>query len=181
METSEVLGVVAVLLIVGCFSGVGAAISSSRGYSARLGLAVGWLGLVAWLVLAFLPHRNAAADAAPLATSAAAFPRLERWLRVAHPLTAVLVPLVYALAVLMLVRPDVGRWVEAHPPVQALTQTLGAVAALAGVFLWAASLYLLVKDDSLPPRSRGPWTAALLFCSFVAALFFVPWRWRLHR
>ena len=170
--------------IVLIFGGIGAAIARTRGYSALLGFAVGWTGFLAWLILALLPRRTEQAEATQLYADGAegAFPRVDRLLRVLYPLSLGLYfGLMGTIALLGWLIPSVRFWVENHPVAEVALGAVGAITALMIATIFVLSLYLLIKDKRLPASSRGPWTFALIFFNMLAALVFVPWRWRTLR
>ena len=175
---------VLVLGIVLIFGSIGAAIARTRGYSALLGFAVGWTGFLAWLVLALLPHRAERAEATQLLTGGTeeAFPRVDGLLRVLYPLSLGLYFGLFGTVILLgWFVPGVQFWVENAPVAEVVLGLAGAVTALLIATIFVISLYLLIKDKRLPASSRGPWTFALIFFNVLAALVFVPWRWRTLR
>lgn len=162
------------------FGGIGAAIARTRGYSIALGFAVGWTGFLAWLILALLPRRvdrKVRVTQDPAGTEVG-FPRVDSFLRVIYPLSLGLYfGLLGTLSVLGAFAPGIRERADNNPIAQMILNATGAGTALLFAVMFLLSLYLLVKDSRLPPRSRGPWTIGLIFLSMLAALFFIPWRW----
>jgi hypothetical protein len=171
------------LLVV--FGTVGAFIARSRGYSALLGFAVGWTGLAAWVVLAFLPAQTETAPGPHSAVERRAtsdrFAGIERWLRTMYPLTVGCIGLLTLVGVLASTSPVFSAYVAASTRARALLELAALLAITGTATMWGLSLYLLTQDPRLPAPARGPWTAALILFNLLASLFFVPWRWYVLR